>query len=44
MAKSGNSHLLDAMREFPIEERGEINHSKLGWLLKKNANRIVQGA
>ena len=29
------------MREFPIEERGEINRSKLGWLLKKNANRIV---
>lgn len=34
-------NLLDAMREFPIEERGEINRSKLGWLLKKNANRIV---
>ena len=34
-------NLIDAMREFPIEERGEINRSKLGWLLKKNANRIV---
>jgi hypothetical protein len=34
-------NLLDAMREFPVEERGEINRSKLGWLLKKNANRIV---
>ena len=33
--------LLDAMRELPVEERGEINRSKLGWLLKKNANRIV---
>jgi hypothetical protein len=33
--------LLDAMREFPVEERGEINPSKLGWLLKKNADRIV---
>ena len=33
--------LLDAMREFPVEDRGEINRSKLGWLLKKNANRIV---
>ena len=31
------------MREFPLEERGEINRSKLGWLLKKNANRIVGG-
>ena len=35
--------LLDAMREFPVEERGDINRSKLGWLLKKNANRIVAG-
>ncbi len=39
----GNADLLDAMREFPIEERGEINRSKFGWLLKKNANRIVGG-
>jgi hypothetical protein len=36
-------NLLDAIREFPVEERGEINRSKLGWLLKKNANRIVAG-
>jgi hypothetical protein len=36
-------NLLDAMRELPVEERGEINRSKLGWLLKKNANRIVDG-
>ena len=36
-------NLLDAMREFPVEERGEINRSKLGWLLKKNADRIVGG-
>ena len=35
--------LLDAMREFPVEEKGAINRSKLGWLLKKNANRIVDG-
>ena len=39
----GRPNLLDAMREFPVEERGEINRSKLGWLLKKNANRIVDG-
>ena len=39
----GNTNLLDAMREFPVEERGEINRSKLGWLLRKNANRIVGG-
>jgi hypothetical protein len=36
-------NLLDAMREFPVEERGEINRSKLGWLLKKYADRIVGG-
>jgi len=40
-AARGSTDLLDAMREFPVEERGEINRSKLGWLLKKNANRIV---
>lgn len=34
-------NLLDAMREFPIEEKGVINRSKLGWLLKRNANRLV---
>lgn len=43
MAVRVHSDLLDAMREFPVEERGEINRSKLGWLLKKNANRIVSG-
>lgn len=35
--------LRDAIREFPVEEKGSINRSKLGWLLKKNANRIVGG-
>lgn len=35
--------LLDAMREFPLEEKGLINRSRLGWLLRKNANRIVGG-
>ena len=36
--------LLDAMKEFPVEERGgQINQSKLGWILRKNANRIVGG-
>ena len=42
-ATDNQLNLLDAMREFPVEERGAINHSKLGWLLKKNANRIVGG-
>lgn len=35
--------LLDALREFPVEEKGTINRSKLGCLLKRNANRIVDG-
>lgn len=38
-----NEDLMEAMKEFPIEDRGAINASKLGWLLKKNANRIVNG-
>ena len=42
-AANHHPNLLDAMREFPVEERGEINRSKLGWLLKKNAYRIVGG-
>lgn len=37
------AELLDAIREFPVDERGEVNRSKLGWVLKKNANRIVDG-
>jgi hypothetical protein len=39
----GRPNLLDAMREFPVDDRGDINRYKLGWLLKKNANRIVGG-
>ena len=42
-AKREGSDLLAAIREFPVEEHGEINRSKLGWLLKKNANRIIGG-
>ena len=33
--------LYDAICEFPVEERGSINASKFGWILKKNVNRIV---
>ncbi len=38
-----NDPLQDAIQEFPVVERGSINPSKLGWLLKRNANRIVGG-
>lgn len=42
-ARFGNDNLKDALSEFPILERGEFNSSKFGWILKKNANRIVGG-
>jgi hypothetical protein len=33
---------MDEIRELPVEKRcGAINHSKLGSLLRKHANRIV---
>lgn len=35
--------LADAISDFPVMERGDINRSKFGWLLKQNANRIVGG-
>jgi hypothetical protein len=42
-AENGNPDLLDAMCEFPIQEKGGVNHSKLGWLLRRNVNRIIDG-
>ncbi len=41
--RDADGDLMAAIREFPLEERGEINHGKFGWFLKKNANRIVAG-
>lgn len=35
------AHLLDAILEFPVAQGDSINKSKFGWVLKKNANRIV---
>ena len=40
-AKNGRDDLNDAIRELPVEDRGDINPYKFGWYLKKNANRIV---
>ncbi len=40
-ANNESPNLLDAIRELPVCDRGEINPSKLGWFLKKNANRII---
>jgi hypothetical protein len=39
----GSTDLYDAICEFNVEERGKINNSKLGWMLKRNANKIVNG-
>jgi hypothetical protein len=38
-----HSDLRDALLELPVVERGEVNPSKLGWFLRKNAGRIVDG-
>lgn len=38
---AGDSRLRDVICEFHVEERGSINPSKFGWILKKNMNRIV---
>ncbi len=43
MALPNHLDLHDAIAEFPVMERGEVNRSKFGWFLKKNANRIVDG-
>jgi hypothetical protein len=36
-----DNRLHEAICEFPVEDRGGINPSKFGWILKKNMNRIV---
>lgn len=40
-ALDSNPDLQDAIAEFPVYERGEVNRGKLGWVLKRCANRIV---
>jgi hypothetical protein len=37
------SELFDAIHELNFVERTVVNRTKLGWFLKKNANRIVDG-
>ena len=39
----GDCDLHDALLELPFVERDEINRSKMGGYLKRNANRIVDG-
>jgi hypothetical protein len=38
-----SKELLEAFMEFPVETKGALNRSKIGWILKKNAGRIIQG-
>jgi len=33
--------LSEALKEFPVVEKGSLNRSKIGWILKKNAGRII---
>jgi hypothetical protein len=42
-AGSDNEQLQNAIADFPIVERGQINHSKFGWLMSRNVNRVVGG-
>ena len=38
------SGLMQALLELPVvDNKGNINPSKLGWFLRKNANRIIDG-
>jgi hypothetical protein len=37
----GDLDLQDALFDLPVSERGNVNPSKLGWFMKKNAGRIV---
>lgn len=42
-AAKNHTDLHDAISEFPVAQGGDINPGKFGWLLRKNANRIVNG-
>lgn len=39
--EANDPDLNDALCELPVVENGRVNRSKLGWFLKKSANRIV---
>lgn len=42
-ANAEKSDLKQALYDLPVTDKGYINPSKLGWFLKKNANRIIEG-
>jgi hypothetical protein len=35
--------LYEALTDLPVMERTEVNRGKLGWILKKNENRVING-
>lgn len=35
--------LSDAIIELPVMDRDAVNHSRFGWYLRRNANRVVGG-
>jgi hypothetical protein len=38
-----SSELSEALKEFPVFDKGSFNRSKIGWILRKNAGRIING-
>lgn len=42
-AEHTEGRLYEALMDLPVTERGYINHSKLGWFIKKNAGRVANG-
>ncbi|WP_375287069.1 hypothetical protein [Sphingomonas sp.] len=44
LAQVSETGFAEALRELPIVERnGEINRDRFGWILKKNANKVLRG-
>jgi hypothetical protein len=39
----GGDALEEALAELPVREGKEVNPSRLGWYLKRNTNRVVNG-
>jgi hypothetical protein len=42
-ATESEKALLEALLEFPVGTKWSLNRSKIGWILKKNAGRIIDG-
>lgn len=39
----GDDELYEALLDLPVTEGGRINADRLGWLLKKKANKVIDG-